>query len=146
MDGTDKMSKKRLKELEGKLPVHYVKLAHDLVENEMSGNKETLESIAERNNISRTTLWQLRTQNDEFIEYKRLVTRNILESEYDMVASQLLKSIRQHGSVKGIQLYMQLVGELQNKSEVTVKNEGNSISALSTDDLRNRVAQMKQNN
>lgn len=105
------------------------KAAIALVEYENTPFKErkTLEEIAEECDISRRTLHNWNTKDQNFIAYKNSIAADFLDTQLAFVYSKLLDGI-DHGSMKGIELFMRRIGDLDSRSEVTIRDDGGSQS------------------
>lgn len=90
-----------------------------LVEYEFTpkGARKTKEEIATDLGITRKTLHNWDTQDDNFINYKNYLSSDFMDSHMAFVYSKLLQSIDK-GSVRGIELYMKRIGDLKDQHEV----------------------------
>lgn len=84
----------------------------------------THEEIAERVGSTRNTIHTWRTRDRNFIEYKNYLSADFFDSYLPFVYSKLIDGIS-NGSMKGIELYLKRMGDLDNRSEVTI-NDNNS--------------------
>src|SRR5699024_6640682 len=103
------MSSTRMKRLEAQLDSRQRHAAYLLVENEFRGTEErrTMDEIAEEIGVSRMSLYNWRTKNRNFIDYKNEVADDFLADKRDHVYSQLMKLISSsQPSVKAIDLFM----------------------------------------
>lgn len=100
-----------------------------LVEYEFTSKDErkTKDEIAEEVGISRMQLHRWDTSDDNFISYKNYLAARITDSQLSLVYSKLLDGIK-NGSMKGIELYLKRIGDLNDKSEVTIKSGGDDQS------------------
>jgi DNA-binding XRE family transcriptional regulator len=100
-----------------------------LIENAFATKKErrTKESIAEEVGISRKQLHRWENQDRNFIAYKNSLASYVRDSQYPLVISKLMDGIN-NGSMKGIELYFKMMGELNDKSEVTINDNRNDVS------------------
>lgn len=112
-----------MKDLEIKLTAQQKKAAYLLLENELGGKPKTLDDIAEELGMSRAMLYIWR-QNPDFIAYYHAISQVQLGSQRGEVDAQLMKLIRGtsnngNPSIKALELYYKLCGQLVSKSEVT---------------------------
>ncbi|MDP5273223.1 phBC6A51 family helix-turn-helix protein [Chengkuizengella axinellae] len=137
-------TKKRKKALEAKLGAKKCQTALLLVEREISPYKErmTFDEIAKEVGFHRKTIWEWRTQDDDFIEYVNLLSDDFLKSKRPEVYSALMKLISgEQPSVKGIDLFFKRWGLLTEKQEITQitnnggANQSNEEIAKSNDEI-----------
>lgn len=100
-----------------------------LVEYEFTPKKErkTKQEIADEIGTSRKTLHAWDTKDRNFINYKNHIAGQFVDSSLAMVYSKLLESIK-NGSVRGIETYLKRIGDLDQRSEVTIKNSDDDRS------------------
>lgn len=116
--------------LEAKLTAQQRKAAYMLVENELKDNKDEtkldLQEIAADVGVSSKSLWEWRTKNRTFIDYKNLIADDFLADKRSLVYAQLMKLIdTSQPSVKAIDLYLRRHGLLTDKTIVeTESGEG----------------------
>src|SRR5690625_5599010 len=75
------MSRRTRKEiLEDRLTADQLKAVYLLLDNELApeGSRMSQDEIAAECNVNRSTLYRWRTQNQDFIDYRREVTRNYI--------------------------------------------------------------------
>lgn len=113
----------KLDELKQKLTAKQIQAAYLLVENELmeSNNEEkrTQDEMANELGINRTTLWEWRTKNQDFIAFKSEVADSFLAEKREQVYSKLMQLILgPQPSVKAMQLYMQRFGLLTDKKVI----------------------------
>lgn len=96
-----------------------------LVEYENTPYKErqTLEEIAEEVGVTRRTLHNWNTKDQNFIAYKNSIAADYLDTQLAFVYAKLLDGIG-NGSMKGIELFMRRFGDLDSRSEVTIRDNG----------------------
>ncbi len=135
---------KRMKELEAKLDVRKRKAAYLLVENELkeTGDRRTQEDIAEEIGVTYKTLWEWKTKDRNFIDYKNEIADDFLATKRERVYSQLMKLIEgPQPSVKGIDLFMRRFGLLTEKQQIeTIDNS----QTRSNDDLAKELAELDE--
>ena len=109
---------------EAKLKPGQRKCAMLLMENDFSdkGDRRTQEEIAEEVGVHRTTIHAWNTQDTNFIEYKNYLSANAMNTFLPFVYRKLIDGIN-NGSMKGIELYLKRIGDMDTRSEVTL-NEG----------------------
>lgn len=118
----------RIKALEAKLDARKRKAAYLLVENELreSGEKRTQEDIATEVGVTYKSLWEWRTKDTVFIEYKNAIADEFLSEKRAFVYGQMMKLIGgSQPSVKGIDLFLRRFGLLTEK-QVVVNEDGGS--------------------
>ncbi len=95
-----------------------------LVEYEFTPKKErkTKEQIAEEIGVSRKTLHNWDTKDSNFINYKNYLASEFMDSHLALVYKKLIDSI-ERGSVRGIEVYLKRIGDLDTHTEVTIKDE-----------------------
>jgi transcriptional regulator with XRE-family HTH domain len=121
----------RLKTLEAKLDARKRKAAYLLVENELreTGEKRTQEDIAEEIGVSYKTLWEWKTKDQVFIEYKNALADDFLAEKRAFVYGQLMKLIGgSQPSVKALDLYLRRFGLLTEKQVTITEEAGGSRS------------------
>lgn len=96
-----------------------------LVEYEFTpkSSRKTKEEIAEGIGISRKTLHNWDTRDSNFIAYKNYLASEFMDSHLALVYKKLIESI-ERGSVKGIEVYLKRIGDLDTHTEVTINNGG----------------------
>jgi hypothetical protein len=122
---------KRLKALEAKLDARKRKAAYLLVENELrdTGEKRTQEDIAEEVGVSYKSLWEWKTKDQVFIEYKNALADDFLSEKRAYVYGQLMKLIGgSQPSVKALDLYLRRFGLLTEKQVTITEEAGGSRS------------------
>jgi transposase-like protein len=135
------MSKARIKALEAALDGRKIKAALLCVEREFAAeaDRRTTDDIAEEIGVSRTALYNWRTQDAKFIEYSNLIADKFLSGHRAFVYKQLLKTIDgEQPSVKGIDLFFRRHGLITEKSVVETKDAGSREGA----DLENDIADL----
>lgn len=113
----------KLDELKQKLTAKQIQAAYLLVENELmeSNNEEkrTQEELAQELGVNRTTLWEWRTKNQDFIAFKSEIADSFLAEKREQVYGKLMQLILgPQPSVKAMQLYMQRFGLLTDKKVI----------------------------
>lgn len=133
---------RRMKELESKLEARQRKAAYLLVENELreTGERKSYEAIAAEIGVSYKTIWEWRTRNRNFIEYKNEIADDFLADKRDQVYAQLLKLITgSQPSVKAIDLFMRRHGLLTDRQVTqTESSDGNRTN----EDLAKELAEL----
>jgi hypothetical protein len=99
-----------------------------LVEYEFTPKRErkTKEEIAEQIGIARKTLHNWDTKDSNFIAYKNYLASEFMDSHLALVYRKLIDSI-ERGSVRGIEVYLKRIGDLDTHTEVTINN-GSDLS------------------
>lgn len=94
-----------------------------LVEREFATkeNRKTKQQIAEEVGVTYQCLWKWDTQDSNFIAYKNSLSADFMDSHLSLVYSKLIDVIKQ-GNTKGIELFLKRHGDLDSKSEVTIKD------------------------
>lgn len=100
-----------------------------LVEYDFSPKDErkTKQEIADLIGLSRKQLYIWESSDENFIAYKNYVAAKYTDSHLPAVYAQLIKGIS-NGSMKGIELFLKRIGDLNDKSEVTINNGANELS------------------
>lgn len=111
-----------------------------LVEREFTpkGERKTTQEIADEIGVCRKTLYNWDTKDDNFIEYKKYLSAQTLDTHMPMVYARLLESIDKRYSVRAMELFMKRAGDLADNSEITIKS--GEESDKSTDE---RLAELK---
>lgn len=115
------------------------KAALTLAANEfLPKNERTpLREIWEEAGVTQMTLWRWRHEDENFIAYKNYLASNMLDEHLPLVYGKLLESVNR-GSVKAIELFMKRIGDLDTKTEVTVKDDKND------DSIEERIARLRE--
>jgi transcriptional regulator with XRE-family HTH domain len=133
---------RRLKALEAKLDARKRLGAYLLVENELreTGEKRTQEDIAEEVGVSYKTLWEWKTKDSVFIEYKNALADDFLAEKRAYVYGQLMKLIGgSQPSVKALDLYLRRFGLLTEKQVMVTEDNSGSRS---NDDLAKELEEL----
>jgi hypothetical protein len=133
---------RRLKALEAKLDARKRLAAYLLVENELreTGDKRTQEDIAEEVGVSYKSLWEWKTKDSVFIEYKNALADDFLAEKRAYVYGQLMKLIGgSQPSVKALDLYLRRFGLLTEKQVMVTEDSGGSRS---NDDLAKELEEL----
>src|SRR5690625_5048434 len=90
-----------------------------LVEYEFASNGErkTMQEIADECGVSRRTLYNWNTKDQNFIAYKGAIASDFLDTQTAFVYRKLIDSVS-NGSMKAIETFMKRIGDLDNRSEV----------------------------
>jgi hypothetical protein len=133
---------RRLKALEAKLDARKRLAAYLLVENELreTGDKRTQEDIAEEVGVSYKSLWEWKTKDSVFIEYKNALADDFLAEKRAYVYGQLMKLIGgSQPSVKALDLYLRRFGLLTEKQVMVTEDNSGSRS---NDDLAKELEEL----
>jgi len=133
---------RRLKALEAKLDTRKRLAAYLLVENELreTGEKRTQEDIAEEVGVSYKSLWEWKTKDSVFIEYKNELAEDFLREKRAYVYGQLMKLIGgSQPSVKALDLYLRRFGLLTEKQVIATEDASGSRS---NDDLAKELEEL----
>jgi hypothetical protein len=133
---------KRLKALEAKLDARKRKAAYLLVENELrdTGEKRTQEDIAEEIGVTYKCLWEWKTKDQVFIEYKNALADDFLSEKRAYVYGQLMKLIGgSQPSVKALDLYLRRFGLLTEKQVIATEDNSGSRT---NDDLASEIEEL----
>lgn len=136
----------RQKTLEAKLTAQQRKAAYLIVENELKDNKDETkleyQQIAEEVGVTYKTIWEWRTKNRNFIDYKNLIADDFLADKRALVYGQLLKLIDgAQPSVKAIDLYLRRHGLLTDK---TVIEQDGGEGARTDADLERELGELDE--
>ncbi|MDR4318688.1 Phage protein [Niallia circulans] len=133
----------RLQELAAKLTEQQKKAAYMLVENDLKSNKDesklSYAEIAEEVGVTYKTIWEWKTKNRNFIEYKNEISDDFLSEKRSKVYGQLLKLIESdQPSVKAIDLFMRRFSLLTDKTIV----ENNDNAQRSEAEIKRQLAEL----
>jgi DNA-binding XRE family transcriptional regulator len=134
----------RLKALEAKLDARKRNAAYLLVENELreTGDKRTQEDIASEIGVSSKTVWEWKTKDQVFIEYKNALADDFLSEKRAYVYGQLMKLIGgSQPSVKALDLYLRRFGLLTEKSVVETVDTN---QVRSEDAIKQQLAELEE--
>jgi DNA-binding XRE family transcriptional regulator len=134
----------RLKALEAKLDARKRNAAYLLVENELreTGDKRTQEDIASEIGVSSKTVWEWKTKDQVFIEYKNALADDFLSEKRAYVYGQLMKLIGgSQPSVKAMDLYLRRFGLLTEKSVVETVDTN---QVRSEDAIKQQLAELEE--
>src|SRR5699024_1687657 len=115
----NRMSRRTRKEiLEDRLTADQLKAVYLLLDNELApeGSRMSQDEIAAECNVNRSTLYRWRTQNQDFIDYRREVTRNYISDMSGVFLKSLRKSIEGTNgtpSMKALDLFAKVEGLVQ---------------------------------
>lgn len=87
--------------------------------------RKTQDQIAEELGITRKTLYNWNTTDANFIAYKNALAAEFMDSHLALVYKKLIEAI-ERGSVRGMELYLKRIGDLDTSTEVTIKDESNA--------------------
>lgn len=140
------MAKSRRDTLAEKLTAKQIKAAYLLIENEMAprDQQKTQTELAEEIGISRKVLWEWRTKNQTFIEFKKEIAKDYLGDAVGIFAKALVDSMRGTNgapSQKALDLYAKLMGFIQDQKRIEVANIG---AERSDEELKEQVAQLDE--
>lgn len=92
-----------------------------IVEREFTPKKErrNKRDLAEDLGVSHMTLYRWETRDQNFINFKNYIASDFVNSHLPFVYSKLIEGI-DNGSMKGIELFLKRMGDLDNRSEVTL--------------------------
>lgn len=98
-----------------------------LIEREFApkDEKKSKTQIAEELGISRMTLHNWETRDSNFKEYRNYLAQDFVNGYLPFVYSKLIEGIDK-GSMRGIELYLKRIGDLDSRSEVTINNADGS--------------------
>lgn len=141
------MSRRTRREiLEERLSADQIKAVYMLLDNELAaeGDKLTQDEIAEACNVHRATLYRWRTQNQDFIDYRREVMQNYISDMSGLFLKSLRKSIvgtNGTPSMKALDLFAKIEGLVDNTNKVDVNIGG---GGRSNDDLEDELAELEK--
>lgn len=97
-----------------------------LVERDFADKSDrmTYQQIGDEVGFTRKTIHEWNSRDRNFIEYKNYLAADFFDAYLPMVYSKMIEGIS-NGSMKGIELYLKRIGDLDNRSEVTVNNGSN---------------------
>ena len=141
------MSRRTRREiLEERLSADQIKAVYMLLDNELASesDKLTQDEIAAECNVNRSTLYRWRTQNQDFIDYRREVMQNYISDMSGLFLKSLKRSIigtNGTPSMKALDLFAKIEGLVDSASKVDV-NIG--AGGRSNDDLENELAELEK--
>lgn len=141
------MSRRTRKEiLEDRLTADQLKAVYLLLDNELAseGSRMSQDEIAAECNVNRSTLYRWRTQNQDFIDYRREVTRNYISDMSGVFLKSLRKSIEGTNgtpSMKALDLFAKVEGFVQTSNQLDVNIGG---GGRSNDDLEDELAKLEE--
>lgn len=143
------MAKSRRDRLAESLTVQQQKAAYLLLENEMLPTKEqrTLEQIAEEIGVTRNGLYNWRTQNQAFIEFKKEVAKDYLSDAVGIFTKQLIRSMEGTNGVpssKALDLYAKMMGFIKTEHSVEITQGGAKSDAQIAEELKQLDALLAQ--
>src|SRR5690625_3137158 len=111
--------------LEERLNADQIKAVYMLLDNELKSETDRLtqDEIAEACNVHRATLFRWRTQNQDFIDYRREIMRNYVSDMGGLFLNSLRRSMKGTNgapSMRALDLFAKMEGLVDNKSEVNV--------------------------
>src|SRR5699024_970747 len=132
--------------LEERLNADQLKAVYLLLDNELKseGDRMTQEEIAAKCNTHRATLYRWRTQNQDFIDYRREVTRNYISDMSGLFLKSLRRSIEGTNgapSMRALDLFAKVEGFVDTTNKVDV-NLGSG--ERSNDDLEDELAKLDE--
>ena len=132
--------------LEERLSADQIKAVYMLLDNELAPDNERLtqDEIAEACNVHRATLYRWRTQNQDFIDYRREVMQNYISDMSGLFLKSLRRSIEGTNgtpSMKALDLFAKIEGLVDSTNRVDV-NIG--AGGRSNDDLENELAELEK--
>ena len=116
-----------------------------LVEYEFTPKKErkTKDQLAEELGVSRKTLYNWDTQDSNFIAYKNYLSSEFMDSHLALVYKKLIDAI-ERGSVRGIEVYLKRIGDLDTQTEITIKDESTKSFEERKEELLKRLEKTKE--
>jgi len=132
--------------LEERLTADQLKAVYLLLDNELKpdGERMTQEEIAAECNTHRATLYRWRTQNQDFIDYRREVTRNYISDMSGLFLKSLRRSIEGTNgtpSMKALDLFAKVEGFVDTTNKLDVNIGGGERS---NDDLEDELAKLDE--
>src|SRR5690625_732077 len=132
--------------LEERLTADQIKAVYLLLDNELRPGNErmTQEEIAAKCNTHRATLYRWRTQNQDFIDYRREVTRNYISDMSGLFLKSLRRSIEGTNgtpSMKALDLFAKVEGFVQTTNKLDVSIDS---GARSDDDLEAELERLDE--
>src|SRR5699024_3047964 len=132
--------------LEDRFTAAQLKADYLLRQNEIApeGSRMSQDEIAAECNVNRSTLYRWRTQNQDFIDYRREVTRNYISDMSGVFLKSLRKSIEGTNgtpSMKALDLFAKVEGFVQTTNQLDVNIGG---GGRSNDDLEDELAKLEE--
>jgi len=138
------MAQSRRDKLAEKLTVQQQKAAYLLIENETrpTAEQRKQDEIAEEVGVSRQTLYNWRTKNQAFIEYKKEIAKDFLGDAVGVWANAIIKSMKgKQPSQKALDLYAKLMGFIQEQKRIEI-TDGND--ARSEEEIERQLAELDE--
>src|SRR5690625_442855 len=115
--------------LEERLSADQLKAVYLLLDNELKpeGERMSQDDIAAECNVNRSTLYRWRTQNQDFIDYRREVTRNYISDMSGLFLKSLRRSIEGTNgtpSMKALDLFAKVEGFVQKIGRASCRERG----------------------
>lgn len=103
-------------------------------------NRLTDEEIAAAVGVSRMTLYRWRTQDENFIAFYTHQVDLFMRGQFGFVMRKMYDGIN-HGSMKGIELYLKMAGMLIDKQQLEIDDKSEDATEKQQR-LRERLAEM----
>lgn len=95
---------------------------------EKASERKTQQEIADEVGVHRSTIHEWNKHDANFIEYKNYLAATAMNAYLPFVYRKLLDGIN-HGSMKGIELFLKRIGDMDNRSEITI-NDNNEEKTI----------------
>lgn len=92
-----------------------------------ASKRMTQQEIADEVGVHRCTIHDWNKHDPNFIEYKNYLAATAMNAYLPFVYRKLLDGIN-HGSMKGIELFLKRIGDMDNRSEITINESNNDMS------------------
>lgn len=89
--------------------------------------RKTYDEIAEEAGVTMRTVMKWNNHDPNFINYKNYLASDMMDSYLPLVYSKLIGVIQQ-GNVKGIEIFLKRIGDLDTKQEVVLRDGGQEKS------------------
>lgn len=130
---------------ESKLKPKQREVALALVEREFhegEGKPKTKEQIAEECGMSRQGVYKWESQDRNFINYKNSLAADFFNGHLPFVYKRMLEGI-DRGSMKGIELYLKRIGDLDRDDKLTLDQSGGGDDKTAAERSAELLARIK---
>lgn len=106
------------------------------------GEKMTKKEIADSFGMTRQGIYKWETQDKNFIAYKNSLAADFFDSQLSFVYKRMLEGI-DRGSMKGIELFLKRIGDLDRDDRLTLEQSGGSDDKTAAERSAELLARIK---